>query len=86
MDGKMGSSAPGHGLSIENAFGSRSNLGKENRQPAVLICAWLISAYAGVDQLPVAKFALSSDPFRVLTGPHGYFRSTIWSARREPAI
>jgi hypothetical protein len=36
MDGKMGSSAPGHGLSIENAIGSPANLGKENRQQAVL--------------------------------------------------
>jgi len=36
MDGKMGSNAPGHGLSIENAIGSPANLGKENRQPAVL--------------------------------------------------
>ena len=40
---------------------------------------------AGVDQLPASKLALPSDPFRVLTGPHGYFRSTIWSTR-EPAI
>jgi hypothetical protein len=48
MDGKMGSSAPGHGLSIENAIGSPANLGKKNRQPAVLF------AHRGYQPTPVS--------------------------------